>query len=283
MHALNDCYTLKNGVKIPCVGFGTWQTPDGDVAANSVREALLAGYRHIDTAAVYGNEESVGRGIRESGIDRREIFITTKVWNVDHGYESTLKAFDASMKRLQLEYCDLYLIHWPNPAMFRDCWQQKNTETWKAMEKLYDEGRVRAIGISNFLPHHIDALLSTANIMPVVNQMRLHPAENQTELVAYCRKYGMLMEAYSPLGTGALLAQKEIVAMAEKYGKSPAQICLRWNLQMGFIPLPKSITSERIRQNAQIFDFELCAVDMATLAQLEGRLGYFNHPDEVDF
>lgn len=283
MHKPSDCYTLKNGVKIPCIGFGTWQTPNGEIATSSVREAIQVGYRHIDTASAYENEESVGRGIRESGIDRSEIFITTKLWNVDHGYESTLHAFDASMKRLGIDYCDLYLIHWPNPAMYRDCWQQKNAKTWKAMEKLYNEGRIRAIGISNFLPHHIDTLLLTANIMPTVNQIRLHPAEAQSDLVSYCQKYGILMEAYSPLGTGALLAQPEIIAMAQKYSKSPAQICLRWNLQMGFLPLPKSITAERIRENAQIFDFELCAEDIATLKLLEGRLGYFNHPDKVDF
>lgn len=283
MKSLTSVYTLKNGVQIPCVGFGTWQTPDGDVAANSVREAILAGYRHIDTAAIYGNEVGVGRGIRESGVDRKDLFITTKLWNTEHGYDTTLKAFDESMERLQLDYCDLYLIHWPNPPKFRDCWQQKNAETWRAMEKLYNEGRVRAIGISNFLPHHIDALLETAVVMPQVNQMLLNPSVNQVEMVEYCRKLGMLLEAYSPLGTGKLLAQPEITAMAEKYNKSAAQVLIRWNLQKGFLPLPKSITAERIRQNALIFDFELSAEDMAVLDALEGRVGGIQHPDYTDF
>lgn len=283
MKSLQDCYTLRNGVRIPCVGFGTWQTPDGDVACDSVREAILAGYRHIDTAAAYGNEQSVGEGIRESGVARSELFITTKLWNTEHGYESTLRAFDQSMALLGIDYCDLYLIHWPNPAAFRDCWEKKNAETWKAMEKLYLEGRIRAIGVSNFHPHHIDALLGTATIMPMVNQIRLHPAEQQKDVSAYSRKLGMLLEAYSPLGTGALLRQPEIVSCAEKYGRSPAQICLQWNLSKGFLPLPKSVTPARIRQNAQLFDFELAPEDIALLDTLEGRLGYSNHPDHIDF
>ena len=283
MKSLQECYTLRNGVQIPCVGFGTWQTPDGDVARDSVREAILAGYRHIDTAAAYGNEKSVGEGIRESGVARSELFITTKLWNTEHGYESTLRAFEQSMALLGIDYCDLYLIHWPNPIAFRDCWEKKNAETWKAMEKLYLEGRIRAIGVSNFHPHHIDALLETAVIMPMVNQIRLHPAEQQKDVSAYSCKIGMLLEAYSPLGTGALLQQPEIVTCAEKYGRSPAQICLRWNLSKGYLPLPKSVTPARIRQNAQLFDFELASEDIALLDTLEGRLGYSNHPDHIDF
>ena len=283
MNNLHDCYALKNGVRIPCVGFGTWQTPDGDVATNSVREAIACGYRHIDTAAVYGNESSVGRGIRESGIPRDELFITTKVWNTDHGYEETLKAFDASMDRLGLDYCDLYLIHWPAPAAMRDCWEEKNAQTWRAMEKLYAEGRVRAIGLSNFWPHHIDALLKTACVMPMVNQIRLNPADQHAEVAAYSRKYGMLLEAYSPLGTGEVLSQPEIGRLAEKHGKSAAQICVRWSLQKGYLPLPKSVTAQRIHQNGEVFDFELDASDMALLDSMENRFGPSNHPDQVDF
>ena len=283
MHSLKDCFTLRNGVKIPCVGFGTWQTPDGEVATNSVREAIACGYRHIDTAAVYGNEEGVGLGIRQSGIAREELFVTTKVWNSDHGYDSTLKAFDLSMKKLGLEYCDLYLIHWPNPIQFRDCWEEKNAQTWKAMEKLYFEGRVRAIGISNFQPHHILSLLKSATILPMVNQMCLHPAQNQTEMVEYCKKLGIVLEAYSPLGTGALLKQPEILACAEKYGKSPAQILLRWSLQKGFLPLPKSVTAQRIRENTDIFSFELEGEDVARLSALEGRIPPSWNADTADF
>lgn len=283
MTSLTDTYTLKNGVKIPCVGFGTWQTPDGDIAENAVRTAIQAGYRHIDTAAVYGNEKSVGRGIHTSGVAREELFITTKVWNTDRGYQETMDAFQASMDRLELDYLDLYLIHWPDPAMFRDCWQQKNEETWRAMEDLYLSGKVRAIGISNFLPHHIEALLKKAVVMPMVNQMRLHPGCQQEFLSAYCRQYGMLMEAYSPLGTGAMLQNPVIGDLAEKYGKTAAQICLRWNLQKGFLPLPKSITDERIRSNTKIFDFSLDEDDMQRLAALDGVITYSDHPDLVDF
>ena len=283
MKSINDCYALKNGVEIPCVGFGTWQTPDGDVAANSVREAIACGYRHIDTAAAYGNEESVGRGIRESGVSRSELFITTKLWNTVRGYEETLKAFDESMARLGLDYCDLYLIHWPNPVHLRDCWEQKNAETWRAMEKLYMEGRIRAIGISNFHKHHIDALLKSAYVMPMVNQIRLNPAEGQAELVNTCRSLGMVLEAYSPLGTGALLSRPEVIACADAHKVTPAQVCLRWNLQHGFLPLPKSVTPERIRSNTELFQFELTDADMKALDALEGCLGYTNHPDHTDF
>ena len=283
MKCLNDRYTLRNGVQIPCVGFGTWQTPDGDIAADSVRQAIECGYRHIDTAAVYGNEESVGRGIRESGIDRRDLFVTTKVWNTDHGYEATLRAFDDSMKRLGLDYCDLYLIHWPAPAPIRDRLAEMNAQTWKAMEKLYLEGRIRAIGLSNFWPHHIDALLNTAVIMPMVNQIRLNPTDQHIDVAAYSRKFGMLLEAYSPLGTGGVLAQPEIVDIAGKHGRTAAQVCIRWSLQKGYLPMPKSVTPERIRQNAEVFDFELDDDDMSRLDTLENRLGPSNHPDKVDF
>ncbi|MBQ6374396.1 MAG: aldo/keto reductase [Clostridia bacterium] len=283
MKCLNDRYTLRNGVQIPCVGFGTWQTPDGDIAADSVRQAIECGYRHIDTAAVYGNEESVGRGIRESGIDRRDLFVTTKVWNTDHGYEATLRAFDDSMKRLGLDYCDLYLIHWPAPAPIRDRWAEMNAQTWRAMEKLYLEGRIRAIGLSNFWPHHIDALLNTAVIMPMVNQIRLNPADQHAEVAAYSRKLGMLLEAYSPLGTGGVLTQPEIVEIAGKHGRTAAQVCIRWSLQKGYLPMPKSVTPERIRQNTEVFDFELDDDDMSRLDAMENRLGPSKHPDTTNF
>lgn len=283
MKSLESCYTLRNGVEIPVIGFGTWQTPDGDVAESSVRTAIEAGYRHIDTASEYHNEESVGRGIHSSGIPREQLFITTKLWNADHGYESTLKAFDLSMKRLGLDYCDLYLIHWPNPVMFRDCWQQKNAESWKAMEKLLEEGRIRAIGISNFLPHHIDALLKTANIMPAVEQMKLNPTLLQNEVREYCEKLGMVVEAYSPLGTGKVLSLPEICGIAAAHGKSAAQVCVRWSLQKGFLPLPKSVTPERIRSNAEVFDFALSDDEMARLDALDLKFGPFRDPDATTF
>jgi diketogulonate reductase-like aldo/keto reductase len=283
MKSLTDCYKLSNGVEIPCVGFGTWQTPDGAVAVSSVKEAVIQGYRHIDTAAAYGNEESVGEGIRQSGVPRKELFITTKLWNDEHGYDTTLKAFELSLKKLGLDYLDLYLIHWPNPVKFRKNWQETNAETWRAFEELYKAGRVRAVGISNFRPHHIDALLKTAKVIPQVNQIRLCPGDPQDEVVSCSRKYKMLPEAYSPLGVGAIFKVPELQEMAKKYGKTTAQICIRWSLQMEFLPLPKSVTPVRIKENTGVFDFELSGGDMKQIAALKGVAGYAEDPDTAPF
>lgn len=283
LHSLTSTYTLSNGVKIPCVGFGTWQVEDGDVVISSVKAALEAGYRHVDTAAVYGNEDGVGKAIKDSGIPREEIFLTTKLWNTEHGYESTIKAFHESLKKLDTSYVDLYLIHWPNPIKFRDNWQEANAESWRAMEDLYNEKKIRAIGVSNFMPRHLEALEKTAQILPMVNQIRLCPGETQQETVTYCRERDMLIEAYSPLGTGAVFELAEMKALADKYGKSIAQVCLRWSLQMGFLPLPKSVTPERIRENAAIFDFELTAEDVAAIAAMTDVCGPSKDPDTVPF
>ncbi|MDF2557564.1 MAG: pgoN [Bacillales bacterium] len=276
-------YKLSNGVEIPCVGFGTWQTPDGEVAIASVKEAISAGYRHIDTAAIYRNEASVGQAIRESGVPREELFITTKVWNNARGYEETLAAFDESMGKLGLDYLDLYLIHWPNPLEFRDCWEVKNAETWRAMEELYEAGKIRAIGISNFRPHHMDILLKTAKIIPMVNQICIHPGYLLNETISYCKEKGILLEAYSPLGTGKIFEAAEITPIAEKYGKTIAQVCLRWSLQKGFLPLPKSVTTSRIRENLDVFDFELTSEEMDTLSNMQNVCGDHGHPDEKNF
>ena len=283
MKALTDCYTLSNGVKIPCIGFGTWQVENGNVAVSSVKAALEAGYRHIDTAAGYGNEESLGIAARESGIARADLFITSKLQIGIHGYENTLVAFEQTMKNLGMEYLDLYLVHWPNPIKFRDHWQEANAGTWKAFEELYRAGRIRAIGISNFRPHHIEALLRTATIAPMVNQIRLCPGDTQDDVVAYSREHGMLLEAYSPLGVGKIFQVPEMIALAEKYGKSIAQICIRWSLQRGYLPLPKSVTPERIRENAQVFDFELSPEDVQCIADLKGCCGYASDPDTTTF
>ncbi|MDR1898687.1 MAG: aldo/keto reductase [Treponema sp.] len=283
MKSLTDCYKLSNGVEIPCVGFGTWQTPDGAVAVSSVKAAIEAGYRHIDTAAIYGNEESVGAAIRQSGIPRKELFITTKLWNDDHGYENTLRAFESSMKKLGLDYLDLYLIHWPNPVKFRKNWEEANAGTWKAFEELYKAGKTRAIGISNFHGRHIDALLKTAAVAPMVNQIRLCPGDTQDEVVDYCRKKDMLLEAYSPLGVGQIFEAPEIRAFAEKYKRSIAQICIRWSLQRGYLPLPKSVTPQRILENTKVFDFELLPEDVKAIADLKGIAGTASNPDETAF
>ncbi len=283
MKSLTSVFTLKNGVGIPCVGLGTWQTPNGDVAVAAVKEALACGYRHIDTAFGYQNEESVGRGLVESGIPRDEVFITTKLTNEMHGYEATRKGFEISMDKLGLDYLDLYLIHWPNPVMFRDNWAEMNAGSWKAFEELYDAGRIRSIGVSNFHGHHIDALLEKAKHPPMVNQIRLCPGDTQDDVVNYCRRHDILLEAYSPLGTGEVFTVPVMRSLAEKYDKTIAQICLRWSLQMGFLPLPKSVGGERIRENADIFDFELAPEDVKLLAGLKGCCGYSQDPDSVEF
>lgn len=281
MNSLTDSYKLSNGVEIPCIGFGTWQTPNGDVAVSSVLSALEAGYRHIDTAQGYGNEESVGAAVKQSGIDRKEIFVTSKLTNSEHGYQKTLDAFEETMKKLDMEYIDLFLIHWPNPIAFRDQWQEANAGSWKAFEELYKAGRIRSIGISNFHPHHIDELMKTATIAPMVNQIRLCPGDTQDEVVDYCRSKNILLEAYSPLGVGKIFDVPEMKALAEKYGRSIAQICIRWSLERGYLPLPKSVTPARIKENVEVFDFELSADDVQLIADLKGVVGYSANPDTI--
>ena len=273
---------LLNGIEIPCIGFGTWQTPDGETAVTAVKAAIEAGYRHIDTAAAYGNEESVGKAIRESGIPRAELFITSKVWNTDRGYESTLQAFEKTLERLGTDYLDLYLIHWPaNSTQFED-WAQINLETWRAMTDLYKAGRIRAIGVSNFLPKHLEPLMET-EVKPMVNQIEYHPGQMQEETVSYCKENGILIEAWSPLGTGKMLSNETLMAIAEKYHKSVAHLCIRWCMQNGTLPLPKSITPSRIADNLEVFDFEISEEDMKTINQMEYFGGSGLNPDTIDF
>jgi len=279
--SLTDGYTLSNGNKIPCIGFGTWQTPDDQTGIDAVKAALGCGYRHIDTAAIYGNEESVGTAMRESGVARADIYLTTKLWNTVRGYDETLAACAESMKKLGTDYLDLYLIHWPNPLIFRDCWAEKNAESWRAMEELYRAGTVRAIGVSNFMPHHLAALAQTAQLAPQVNQIRLCPGEIQSAAAAYCRENNIVVEAYSPMGTGKIFADATMQALAKKYGKSIAQLCVRYALQSGFLPLPKSVTPARIAENAQVFDFAIEEADIKAIAGLTGSCGESGNPDTV--
>lgn len=276
-------YKLSNGVEIPCIGFGMWQTPDDVVGVNSVKSAIEAGYTHIDTAQAYGNEDCVGKAIREIGADRDKLFITTKIWNNNHSYDLVMSSMEESLKKLETSYVDLLLIHWPNPLEFRSRWEEANAETWKAMEELYKAGKVRAIGISNFRQHHIEALLKTAEIAPMVNQIRLCPGETQDETVDYCRSQGMILEAYSPLGTGKIFSVPQMQELSGKYGKSIAQICVRWSLQRGYLPLPKSVTPSRIEENLKVFDFELSDEDVKKIADLTGCVGLSGDPDAMPF
>lgn len=281
---LSDTYQLNNGEKIPVVGFGTWQTPDGEVAEKSVIAAVDAGYRHIDTAAIYKNESSVGRGVANASVAREELFVTTKLWNDSVTYEQAAAAIDESLARLGLDYLDLYLIHWPNPERIRETigYEKRNAEVWRAMEDAVTAGKIKSIGVSNFRPHHIDALLKTAKIVPAVNQLYINPSDQQEEVVAYNKEHGILTEAYSPLGRGELLEVPAIVEIAEKYGKSTAQVVLKWSLQKGFLPLPKSVTPSRIIENSQLFDFDLSDDELTAIDHLHGVGSLTRDPDTID-
>ena len=271
--SLKDTTTLHNGVEMPWFGLGVFKVQEGSEVIDSVKAAIKNGYRSIDTAAVYQNEEGVGQGIRESGVSREELFITSKVWNSDQGYESALQAYETSLNKLGLDYLDLYLIHWPGKNKFKD--------TWKALEKLYKDGRVRAIGVSNFKVHHLEELLKDAEIKPMVNQVEYHPHLTQKDLLAFCQKEGIQLEAWSPLKQGKLLNDPNLSDIARKYGKSVAQVILRWDLQSKVVTIPKSIKEQRIIENADIFDFDLSTEDMARIDSLnkDERVG----PDPDNF
>lgn len=258
---------LANGVGIPCLGFGTWKTP-AEQATASVKHALEAGYRHIDTATAYNNEAAVGAAIALSGVPREEIFLTSKLWNPHQGYQSTLAAFERSLEWLQTDYLDLYLIHWPHDRKYFDNWEEMNRETWRAFEKLYKDGRVKAIGVSNFRPRHLDNLLTHCEIAPMVDQVEVHPGMPQDEILSYCKAHNMAVEGWSPLATGKIFSVPAMQEMSRKYGKTVAQLCLRWCVQRGVIPLPKSVTPSRIAENTQIFDFELAQEDIDRISGL---------------
>lgn len=269
-----DTYTLNNGVKMPVIGFGVYKIPD-DQMKETIHAALDAGYRHFDTAAFYDNEKALGDVLKESDVSREELFITTKVWNDDLGYEETLKAFEISLGKLQMDYMDLYLIHWPIEG--------KYTEAWKALEKLYKDGKVRAIGVSNFHQQHLEEIFRIATVKPMVDQLEYHPQLAQKEMSAFCEEHNIQMEAWAPLKRGAFFDEPVILELVKKYGKSPAQIVLRWDLQTGVSTIPKSVTPERIQQNIDIFDFEFTAEDMDMLDTLDkhNRLG--KDPDNFSF
>ncbi|MCX5055006.1 MULTISPECIES: aldo/keto reductase [unclassified Streptomyces] len=266
---------LNNGVEIPQLGFGVFQVPDDETAA-AVSAALQAGYRSIDTAAVYGNEAGVGAALAASGIARDELFVTTKLWNADQGHDSTLRAFHASLAKLGLEYVDLYLVHWPTPA--RDLYR----DSWRAIEKLVADGRIRAAGVSNFQPAHLRRLLEGSSLVPAVNQIELHPGLQQRELRALHADLGIVTEAWSPLAQGAVLAEPALTEIAGRHGRSPAQVVLRWHLQLGNVVIPKSVTPARIHENIDLFGFVLSDEEMTAIAALDRGLRTGPDPDTLN-
>ena len=278
MKNYKDCYQLNNGLQIPCMGFGTYNAKGGD-NREIIRTAIQAGYRYFDTASLYGTERDLGAAIKESGIPREEFFIVSKVWIDEMGYEGVKKAFVASLERLQMDYLDLYLIHWPRQSETDNEWKTRNAETWKAMEELCEAGKIKGLGLSNFLPHHIESLMETCKIRPVVDQLEIHPGYSQESAVAYCKANNIQVQAWSPIGRSALLTDPYFMELAAKYKVSVAQLCLRFLVQKEIIPLPKASAMERMKQNQEIFDFEISKEDMWMLTCMPQNLWLGEHPD----
>lgn len=277
-------YVMWNGVEIPKVGFGTWQIPDGEEVENAVLSALESGYNHIDTAYAYYNEKGVGNAVKKSGIPREDLFITTKLWNTEQGYEETLENFELSLENLQTDYVDLYLVHWPRTFIFYNEYPQRMWDTWRAFEELYRAKKVRAIGLSNFLQSHIETLMEKGTIFPMLNQLEIHPGYNQSEIVDYCHENKIVVESWSPLANGNILRDSELLnELAGKYGKTTAQIALRWNLQRELLPLPRSVKPDRIKENFELFDFELNEEDMQRITDMPERDFSGYHPEHLDF
>lgn len=272
---INGTVKLNNGVEMPYFGLGVFKVNDGDEVINSIHCALEAGYRHVDTAALYANEQGVGKAINEHSVHRDDVFVTSKVWNSDQDYESTLRAFDKTMAKLNFEYLDLYLVHWPVANKFK--------ETWRALEKIYRDGRVKAIGVSNFLQHHLEDLMGSAEIMPMVNQMEFHPRLVQQELIDFCHQNKIQYEAWSPFRMGEIFKVTELDEIAKKYNKTVAQLVLRWDLQKGVITIPKSAKKDRIIANADIFNFEISQDDIALIDALDRSERIGADPDNFDF
>ncbi len=279
LNSLSDCYELINSVKVPCVGFGTWKMPQ-EIAQNAVKCAVNSGYRHIDTAAAYQNEEYVGKGIKDSGIARDEIFLVSKLPNDDHGYENAIKSCENSLKKLGVDYLDSYLIHWPVLDSNVDRLEEDLCDTWRAFERLYNEGKLRSIGTSNFLPEHIEIIKRNFSTYPMINQVQMHPQNPQEELIEYCRQNKILPEAWSPLIQGQAFKRELLINTAKKYGVSVAQLCVRFIVQKGAVPLPKSSNPERIKNNADVFSFSISKEDMEEIATLR-KFGMIGNPPSV--
>ena len=278
MKSMYDCYALSNGVSIPCIGYGTYKAAEAD-SADTIRMAIQAGYRYFDTASFYETETYVAQALRDSGVARSEVFLASKMWKNEMGYEQTKAAFQRTLERLETTYLDLYLIHWPRPDAAYADWKQLDLETWRAMEELYREGKIRAIGLSNFLPQHIENILHNSAIAPMVNQLEFHPGYAQLETVRYCQEHGMQMQAWSPLGRRRVLEHPLVVELAQRYGVTPAQICLRYAVQHRVIPLPKASSMERMKQNQDVFSFALSQEDMFRLDTMPQAGWSGLHPD----
>ena len=278
MNSIKECRTLNNGVQIPCLGFGTYKAAEGSTS-KIIKTAVRCGYRYLDTASFYQTETYVGEAVKESKIPREEFFLVSKVWKDEMGYDNTLRAFEQTLKNLQTDYLDLYLIHWPKPSPDCENWKKLDIETWKALEKLYHEKRVRAIGVSNFLPHHIENLLESCEVVPAVDQLEFHPGYSQEAAVNYCKEHGMLVQAWSPLGRRRIMEEPLVTSLAEKYGVSPARICLKYAVERGVMPIPKASTAERMKENMDLFSFEMEKEDIYRLATMPQAGWSGEHPD----
>lgn len=278
MRRINDCYTLNNGVKIPCVAYGTYKAA-ADESSAVIRMAIEAGYRYFDTASYYGTEKYLGEAIRDSGVAREDFFIASKVWKTEMGYEETKAAFERTRKNLGTDYLDLYLIHWPLPTPDYKEWKALDLETWRALEELYGQGKIRAIGLSNFLPHHIENILQHCEVVPAVDQLEYHPGYAQEAAVQYCKEHHILVQGWSPIGRGRMFDDALFLELTEKYQVSPAQLCLRFAVQNGVIPLPKSSTMERMKENQDLFSFTISEEDMYRLRTMPQAGWSGEHPD----
>lgn len=278
-----DNYKLGNGVNVPILGYGTWQIKNGEEVVQAVEQAIEIGYRHIDTAGVYGNEEGIGTAIKESKVKREELFIASKLSNDYRGYETTIKAFEETLEKLGLDYLDLYLIHWPAARGKKEECDKINIDTWRALEYLYKSGKVKVIGVSNFLIHHLKPIMENCEIKPMVNQIEYHPGQMQNDIVEYCQNNNIIVEAWSPLGTGKMLENIKLQEIAKKYNKSVAQLCIRWCIQNKVIPISKTINKNRMLENINIFDFTITKEDMQKINNIPYFAGSGLHPDEIDF
>lgn len=276
-------YKLENGVNVPILGYGTWQIQNGKEVIQAVKQAIEVGYRHIDTAGVYGNEEGIGIAIKESKIEREKLFIASKLSNDDRGYETTIKALESTLEKLRLDYLDLYLIHWPAARGKKEECDKINIDTWRALEYLYKNGKIKVIGVSNFLIHHLKPILETCEIKPMVNQIEYHPGQMQNDIVEYCINNNILVEAWSPLGTGKMLENMKLQEIAKKYNKSVAQLCIRWCIQNKVLPITKTINKNRMLENIKVFDFNIAEKDMQEINNIPYFAGSGLHPDKINF